>query len=375
MHILIAPNAFKNSLNAANAAEAIQSGLVQSKLKCTTTCFPIGDGGDGTAELIIKKCSGTFETAEVHDPTGRIIEAEYGLIDNGKTAVIEMANASGLRLLKDAVPDVLRATSSGTGELIKQALNKGVNKIIIAMGGSATADGGAGILSALGVRFLNAKGEILNKMPEMLSNLDSIDFSDIDKNVPKCSFTVLCDVDNNLLGENGAAAVFAPQKGASPEDVKVLEKCLAKFAQVTFEETGKDFAKLKYGGTAGGAAAGLFAFLNAELVNGIDHFLQLTNFDEALNKSDIVITGEGSIDEQTLQGKGPFGVAIRAKEKGIKVIGLAGKIPLREQTDLRRYFDVLLAIGNEPADIQTAIKNTKDNLIRTAMQVGNLLAF
>lgn len=375
MHVLIAPNAFKNSLHAADAAEAIQTGLMQSKLKCTTECFPIGDGGDGTAELIIKRCGGTFEIVEVHDATGRMTEAAYGLIDNGTTAVIEMANASGLRLLKDVVPNPIHATSFGTGELIKQALNKGVSKIIIAMGGSATVDGGAGILSALGVRFLNAKGEVLHKMPEMLINLDSINFSDIDKNVPKCSFSILCDVDNNLLGENGSAAAFGPQKGASAEDVQLLEKCLEKFAKITFKQTGKDLTKLKFGGTAGGAAAGLFAFLDAELVNGIDYFLQLTNFKEALDKSDIVITGEGSIDEQTLQGKGPFGVALQARKKGIKVIGLAGKIALKQELDVQQYFDVLLSIGNEPGAIQTAIENTKDNLIRTAKQVGNLLAF
>lgn len=373
MHILIAPNAFKNSLPAAEAAQAIQSGLMQSKLQCTTECFPVGDGGDGTGELIIKRCGGTFETEQVHDPAGRTITTSFGLIDNGTTAVIEMANASGLRLLKDTVPDPLHATSFGTGELIKQALIKGVNKIIIGMGGSATVDGGAGILSALGVRFLNTEGKVLGNLPEMLVDLADIDLADIDKNVHKCFFTILCDADITLSGENGAAAVFGPQKGASAEGVKMLEKCLEKFSAIAFQQTGKDISQLKYGGTAGGAAAGLSAFLNAELVNGIDYFLQLTDFDEALHKSDIVITGEGSIDEQTLKGKGPFGVALRAKKNGKKVIGLAGKVPL-QPSDLQQYFDVLSAIGNEPADIQTAMENTAANLIRTAIAAGNLLA-
>jgi glycerate kinase len=373
MHILIAPNAFKNSLNATDAAEAIKSGLMQSKLKCTAECFPIGDGGDGTAELIIKKCGGTFETAKVHDSAGRSILAPFGLIDNGNSAVIGMADASGLRLLENTSPDPLHATSAGTGELIKHALGKGVNKIIIGLGGSATVDGGTGILSALGVRFLNAEGEVLHNTPDSLDHLDSIDISAIDERANNCSFTVLCDVDNKLLGDTGSAAVFGPQKGASAKDVKILEKCLAKFAAITFRQTGKDLTHLQYGGAAGGAAAGLFAFLNAELVNGIDHFLKLTAFEKALERSDIVITGEGSIDEQTLQGKGPFGVAVRAKEKGLKVIALAGKVPLL-QHGLEQYFDVLLAIGNAPADIQTAIENTANNLIRTAMQAGNLLS-
>jgi glycerate kinase len=373
MHILIAPNAFKNSLQATDAAKAIESGLIQSKLQCTTECFPIGDGGDGTAELIIKRCGGTFETAKVHDPAGRSIHAAFGLIDNGNTAVIEMANASGLRLLKDIVPDPLHATSAGTGELVKKALDKGVNKIILCMGGSATVDGGTGILSALGVRFLNAEGKVLSNLPETLSDLAAIDLSDIDENVHKCSFTILCDTDILLSGENGAAAVFGPQKGAAAEDVKMLEKCLEKFSAITFQHFRKDISQLKYGGTAGGAAAGLSAFLNAELVNGIDYFLQLTDFEKALRKSDIVITAEGSIDEQTLKGKGPFGVALRAKKNGKKVIGLAGKVPL-QLSDLQQYFDVMLAIGNEPADMQTAMKDTAANLIRTAMQAGNFLA-
>lgn len=374
MHILIAPNAFKNSLNAANAAKAIESGLMQSELQCTTECFPIGDGGDGTAELIIKKCGGNIVTATVRDPLGRHINASFGLIDNGETAVIEMADASGLRLLKSDELDPLHATSHGTGELIKLALNKGVSKIIIAMGGSATADAGTGILNALGARFLNAKGEVLSRMPKSLVDLSVIDLSELDERIYKCSFTVLCDVENKLLGAEGSAAVFGPQKGASAEGVKMLEKSIGKFAEITFQQTRKDLAKTKYGGTAGGAAAGLYAFLNAALVKGIDHFLQLTHFDEALNKSDIVITGEGSIDEQTLQGKGPFGVAYRAKEKGIKVIGLAGKVPLHQHQNLKQYFNVLIAIGNEPADIKTALQSTAGNLERTAIQVGNLLA-
>ncbi len=374
MHILIAPNAFKNSLTASEAAEAIRLGLMQSQLSCTTESFPIADGGDGTGELIIQRCGGNFETAQVHDPLGRLVTASFGLIDNQSTAVIEMADASGLRLLKNDKLDPLHATSYGTGELIKRALDKGVSKIIIAMGGSATVDGGTGILNALGIRFMNTKGEVLDRLLETLVDLSSIDLTEIDERIHNCSLTVLCDVDNQLLGNKGAAAVFGPQKGASAEQVTMLENSLEKFAEVVYKQTGKDLAQIKYGGTAGGAAAGLSAFLNAELVNGIDYFLQLTDFDNYLQKSDIVITGEGSIDEQTLQGKGPFGVADRAKKKGKKVIGLAGKIPLKQQMNLQQYFDVLLAIGNEPADIKTAMQSTVTNLVRTSIQIGNLIA-
>jgi len=373
MHILIAPNAFKNSLNASDAAKAIEEGLQQSRLKCTSECFAIGDGGDGTGELLIKKCNGKIVNAEVHDPLGRKITASFGLIDNGKTAIIEMADASGLRLLKHDELNPLQASSYGTGELMKLALDKGVTKIIIAMGGSATVDAGCGILSALGVKFLNKEEQKLLK-PESLIELHTIDVTEIDKRILHCEIVVLCDVDNKLLGDNGAAAVFGPQKGATIEAGKKLEVSLAKLAAVTFQQTKKDISSIKYGGTAGGAAAGLFAFINAKPVNGIEYFLQLINFEQALQRSDIVITGEGCIDKQTLQGKGPFGVALRAKEKGIPVIGIAGKVPLKPDKELQKYFDVLIPIGNEPFDTTTALQLTADNLRRTSMEIGNLLA-
>ena len=373
MHILIAPNAFKNSLSASDAAKAIEEGLQQSRLKCTSECFAIGDGGDGTGELLIKKCNGKIVNAEVHDPLGRKITASFGLIDNGKTAIIEMADASGLRLLKHDELNPLQASSYGTGELMKLALDKGVTKIIIAMGGSATVDAGCGILSALGVKFLNKEEQKLLK-PESLIELHKIDVTEIDKRILHCEIVVLCDVDNKLLGDNGAAAVFGPQKGATIEAVKKLEVSLAKLAAVTFQQTKKDISSIKYGGTAGGAAAGLFAFINAKPVNGIEYFLQLINFEQALQRSDIVITGEGCIDKQTLQGKGPFGVALRAKEKGIPVIGIAGKVPLKPDKELQKYFDVLIPIGNEPFDTTTALQLTADNLRRTSMEIGNLFA-
>jgi glycerate 2-kinase len=373
MHILISPNAFKNSLTANEAAAAISKGLVQSKLDCTCECFPIGDGGDGTAELIIKKCGGEWVTIVVHDPFGREINAAFGLIDDGNTAVIEMADASGMRLLRPEELNPLLATSFGTGELIKAALDHGAQKIIIGMGGSATVDGGVGILKALGIRFLDTGGNELLSLPADLTELVSVDLSVMDTRISTAELTVLCDVDNRLLGQQGAAAIFGPQKGASTEAVKILEAALEKLSAVTYHQTGKDMAAIKYGGTAGGAAAGLYAFLDARLVNGIDHFLQLTGFDTALEKTDLVITGEGSIDEQTLQGKGPFGVACRAKLKHLPVIALAGKVPLIKNKSLEKYFDVLMPINHQPVDLPGALAATENNLIRTAEALGNLL--
>jgi glycerate kinase len=245
----------------------------------------------------------------------------------------------------------LLASSFGTGEQMKFVLENGVKNIIIGMGGSATVDGGCGILAALGVRFLNAEGEDLICLPRDLKYLHSIDASDLEPRLSECVITILCDVDNKLLGQQGAAKIFGPQKGASAETVSELDECLARFAKVALEHTSKDMAAIKYGGTAGGAAAGLYALLNAQLVNGIDYFLDLTQLDLSLERADLVITGEGSIDEQTLQGKGPFGVAKRAKQRGLPVIGIAGKVPLHINEALHEYFDILVPISHEPLNI------------------------
>ncbi len=374
MHILISPNAFKDSLRADEVAHAIQKGLLQSNLVCTCECFPIGDGGDGTATLLVEKCGGNFVNTRVRDALGRKINASYGLIDDGKTAIVEMANATGIRLLQQEELKPLSATSFGTGEQMKAALESGVNKIIIGMGGSATVDGGVGILKALGVRFLDEEGDELLILPEDLVNLTTIDVSGLDERILNCEVVVLCDVENPLLGKEGAAAVFGPQKGASADDIEKLNKSLLNLSKVVLKTTNIDISELKHGGTAGGAAAGLYALLNAQLVNGIDYFLEFTNFSASLEKADLLITGEGSIDEQTLQGKGPFGVAYQAKLKSLPVIALAGNVPLTEKTELTQYFDALIPITHHPMQLSDALPFTEKNLIRTATMIGNILA-
>jgi len=374
MHILIAPNAFKNSLTAQAVAKALQKGLLESTPHCTTECFPIADGGDGTVDLIMHKCNGTWVNVAVNDPLGRPINASYGLIEYGTTAVIEMASASGLRLLKSHELTPMQASSYGTGQMLLNALDKGVDKIILAMGGSATVDGGCGILSALGIQFLDVDGNALQPNPASLVHLATIDTSKLDVRILNTEMVVICDVDNRLLGDKGAATVFGPQKGASPDDVKQLDAILSRFNEITLEQFDKNMAELKYGGAAGGSTAGLHAFLNAQLVNGIDYFLKLTDFETSLQKADVVITGEGSIDEQTLQGKGPFGVAKLAKAHNIPVIGVAGKIPEQESAQLGEYFNKLININPEHVDLQTALKNTEQNLIRTGQEIGNFWA-
>ena len=371
MHILIAPNAFKNRLDASQVALAIEEGLKQSNLQCTAELFPIADGGDGTGSLIVEKCKGTRVQVQVHDPLGRMIGSSFGLIDKGKTAVIEMADASGLRLLRKEELNPMITSSYGTGELIKAALDKGANKIIIAMGGSATVDGGCGILSALGIKFLDKAGQQLKPAPQELIRMASVDDSGVDKKIGGCEIVILCDVNNKILGPDGAAAVFGPQKGATGEQVPLLEQFLENFAKISKQQTGRDMTVIKHGGAAGGATAGFYTWLNAKLVNGIEYFLQLTNFDEALNRSNLVITGEGSLDSQTLQGKGPYGVAVKAKEKGIKVIGLAGKI--ERSKELQAYFNELICVNEEPLDMTEAIKHTRENLTRVAKELGKML--
>jgi glycerate 2-kinase len=392
MHMLIAPNAFKNSLSATEAAQAIQRGLESPRSSLahpldpildlpasshppsahpplTTECFPIGDGGDGTGDLLIERLGGQRITAQARDPFGQKLSTYWGLADNGRTAIIEMANASGLRLLDSHELDPLKASSNGTGDLILAALDRQVERIILGMGGSATVDGGTGILQALGVKFLNGDGQALNNLPAGLTDLAAIDTSNMDPRLAGINLTILCDVANPLTGPQGAAAVFGPQKGASQQDVQHLDTCLQQLARIIHSQTGRTVSTLPRAGTAGGAAAGLYGVLEARLVSGIDYFLEITGFEEALDRCDWVITGEGSIDEQTLQGKAPHGVAIRAKKKGRPVIALAGKVPLREIPELKEYFDVLLPISHAPVDLVTALRNTASDLQRTAAQL------
>jgi glycerate 2-kinase len=357
MNILIAPNAFKNALTADAAATAILQGLRQSRLKFAGECFPVGDGGDGTGELLIKRLGAEIIEATARDPFGRERQTSFGLVTATNTAIIEMASASGIRLLKREELDPLRATSAGTGDLIRAALDKNARHIILGMGGSATVDGGAGILTALGTRILDT----------------SIDTTGLDPRLAATEITILCDVSNPLLGPQGAAAVFGPQKGATPQAVQQLEATLRQLAAAVYTTIGKDITAIRSGGTAGGAAAGLYGVLDARLVNGIDYFLQITGFEEALQHTDLVITGEGSIDEQTLQGKAPFGVAVAAKKRGIPVIGLGGRLP-QSATALDDYFDALLPINHQLLRPPEALRQTAANLTATARSLGNVMA-
>jgi glycerate kinase len=374
MRILIAPNAFKHALPADEVAGAIRDGLLQSALSHESILFPIGDGGDGTGKLLTTHLNGEWLHAVVHDPIGRKIQASFGWVRKSSIAVIEMAEASGLRLMKKNELDPMRSNSYGTGELISAALNLKATKIFLCVGGTATIDGACGILRALGVRFLDERNETLEDLPKELSRLNSLDLSRLDNQIHNCSIQILCDVDNPMLGDNGAAKTFGPQKGADEKSIAVLESSLSKLNDVIRLTTGKEIGYVTRGGAAGGVAATLKGILGAQLVSGIDHFLTITQFEQVLENVDLVVTGEGSIDEQTLQGKGPMGVAMLAKKKRIRVVGMAGQIPTNNLELFKSYFDLIVPITDPSAELIEAIKNTRENLIKAARKIGNMIA-
>lgn len=373
MHILIAPNAFKGSLGALEAAEAIKRGFLKSKLQAECSTFPIADGGDGTMEILINKLGGQMISVSVEDPLQRPMETKYGWQAESKTAIIEMANASGIKWLGNNELNPWKTSSFGTGQLIRHALERGAKTIILGLGGSATVDGGTGILQALGLRLLNKKGENIRKGAQGLAELDQLDMQHIHPSLNSCKIVVACDVENPLLGENGAARVFGPQKGATPKMVEALEKHLGRFRELVQEKLHKDIGPLKHGGAAGGISAALWAFFNAELVSGIEFLLKATGFVEALQEADLLVTAEGRIDGQTFGGKGPMGAALLARRHHVPVIMLAGQVPDQINSKGLSLTDAIFSISPGPGPLEEAIQNTEKDLERTAFQIGNLL--
>jgi glycerate kinase len=364
MKILIAPNAFKNSLSAEDAADAIKRGFVESGLPHKCIVFPVGDGGDGTGKLLGKCFHAEEILVPVMDPLQREIHARWWYDRNNNRAVIEMADASGIRLLTAKERNPMRATSYGTGQLIVDALSRKCRHIILCIGGSATVDGGAALLQALGARYQTSEGMVSEAIaPREISRLVTADFTAVRERFEGCRFDILCDVRNPLLGDFGAVRTFGPQKGASEAELSELEMMMEKWCELLRVCAGRDVGNVIHGGAAGGVSAALNAVVGARLVNGIGYFLDATSFDAAVRDCDVVITGEGRIDDQTMEGKGPFGVALAAKKHGKKVVGLAGSAP-EPSGEMRRYFDAIIQITPEGTDLDVAIVSTRDNLIR-----------
>jgi len=370
MRILIAPNAFKNSLSASSAASAIEAGLLSSGLECVCEKFPVADGGDGTVSLLVEHFRGTREWTMVQDPLGRLVKASIGWIESNETAVIEMADASGLRLIPRQEYDPLHSSSFGTGQLIRLAIEKGAKKILLGIGGTATVDGGMGALVALGLNIYGAQHEEEGYTPSNYKNWRSIDASHLQRH---SHLVILCDVKNYLLGEHGAAKIFAPQKGANADDIILLERALSRVRELVLDSTGRDMGNIERGGAAGGIAAAFSALINAELVNGIDYYLDKTNFDTSLARADLVITGEGKIDDQTMEGKAPFGVAIRAKQKNISVIGMGGQLGSPLSENLKDYFTRLITVNGPGESLAESMLHTEENLRQASEQLGRWL--
>ncbi|MEM6281875.1 MAG: glycerate kinase [Chloroflexota bacterium] len=372
MKIIVAPGAFKNSLRATDAADAITHGLARSGLDAEIVQLPIADGGNGTLDVMLAASSdGERHTVMVRDPIGRPVRANYGLMDSGRTAVIEMALASGLELISGAELNPMRTSTYGTGELLKHALDAGATRFIVGLGGSATVDGGSGALMALGARYFDANDRpIVQRGGSILNKVARIDMSNVDSRWPDCEILVAVDVDNPPYGERGAAAVFGPQKGATEDDIPKLEAGLKQFFVALTEATTVDVTTLEGGGAAGALSAGLYAGLGAELVSGSDLILKHVGFDAHLVGADLVITGEGRMDEQTVGGKGPFGVALRARQRGIPTVALVGGLAVDDGVLHDAGIDVVLPIVDKPMPLEIALLDAQPLLERAALRLG-----
>lgn len=337
--ILVAPDSFKGSLSARDAADAMERGVKNILPDSVVIKHPISDGGEGLVDILTPALNGTFVTTEVSGPfPGQRAKARWGLSGDQSTGIIEMAEAAGLTLAPPGKRDPKIATTYGVGELIRAALDAGVTSLIVGIGGSATNDGGAGMAEALGVRFMNESGQPLGRGGAALAALDRIDVSDKDPRVDQIEIIVASDVQNTLCGELGASAVYGPQKGASPHDVKALDAALFRYGEVLQSALGIDVLSIPGGGAAGGLGAGLVAFCGAQLRRGIDVVFHVTNFDDHLLSADLVITGEGKIDEQVRFGKALAGVIERAQRAGVPVAAVVGSVDGNRESFVNRQF-------------------------------------
>ena len=375
MKILIAPGAFKRSLSASAAALAIQRGLKRSGIDAELYLLPIADGGNGTLDAFLAN-AGERVALTVSDPLGRSVKSAYGLLnaDGGQTAVIEMALASGMELLRPDEYDPLRASTFGTGQLLQAALEAGARRFIVGVGGSATVDGGAGCLQALGMKLFDESGaEIPHGIGGgQLSDIRTIDASALDSRWRECEVIIASDVENPTLGEQGAAAIFGPQKGASPDDVRVLETNLRHFFTLVRDQIGVDVLNVRGGGAAGALSAGLMAFIDGRIESGIDLLLAHNRFDDRLRDADLIVTGEGQIDEQTVQGKGPIGVARRGREYGVPTVAIVGGLNADDALLHEAGISAVLPIVTGPMTLDEAIARADELVERAALRLGYL---
>lgn len=369
MKIIIAPNAFKDSLSAIDAAEAMAEGVLAAVPEANIELVPVADGGDGLTEIVLKALDGQQVKANVTDPLGRPIEAQFCYLPDRKTAIIEMAEASGLRLLKSTERNPMLTTTLGTGQMILAALDLGAKRILIGLGGSATNDGGLGMAVALGVAFLDNNSKIIDPIGKNLSLISNVDLSNMDARVAQTTFEAICDVRNPLFGKDGAAYVYGPQKGANTEQVEKLDAGLRNLADILRKSVNMDVSKLESAGAAGGSGMGLHVFFGAKLRPGVDIVLDLVNLDGALENADLVLTGEGQIDWQTAFGKAPAGVAQAAKRHNIPCLALAGSIGKNVEELHKVGITAVFSICQGPVPLEQALKHAHQNLAKTTQQV------
>jgi glycerate kinase len=356
MKIVIASDSYKGCCSSLEIALAIETGIRRVYPDAEIVRIAVADGGEGTVDALVNGQNGIFRTIAVKGPVEETVDARYGII-NGTTAIIEMAAASGLTLIPPEKRNPFFTTTYGTGQLIKDALDCGCKKIIVGIGGSATNDGGMGMAKALGVRFLDRHNRAIGNGAINLDTIKTIDMSGLDNRILKCQIIGLCDVANPLTGENGASFIYAHQKGANDDDLPVLDKKLLHLADCIEKQLGIEIKSIPGGGAAGGLAAGLIAFCNGSLQKGIDTILTLADFDKTLRNADLVITGEGALDGQSINGKVPVGVANAAAKCGIPVIALTGTIGDNADKVYTAGISSVMSIINAPMSLDNAIQN------------------
>lgn len=373
MKIVVAPDSFKGSVTALQAANAIERGLLRVFPHAIIEKIPMADGGEGTVQSLVDATGGEIKTVQVLDPLGYKIDAKFGILADGQTAVVEMATASGLPLVPTEKRNPLKTSTYGTGQLIHAALDSGCRRLIIGIGGSATNDGGAGMAEALGVKFFNEDGMPIERGGGGLAKLTSIDMTDLHPAIADTETVVACDVNNPLTGLNGASHVYGPQKGATPEMIKTLDANLKHFDGILAKTCGQSYNDIPGAGAAGGLGAGLMAFLNAELKLGVDIVIDTVNLKERMKGASLVITGEGQIDYQTAFGKTPVGVAKVAKAENIPVIAIAGGIGEGAEKVYDAGIDAMVGIVQTPMSLDDAFEEAQRLITNTAEQAARLL--
>ena len=373
MRVVVAPDSYKGSVSAVGVAAALERGVLRVFPQAEVRKIPIADGGEGTVEALVTATGGQMKQERVRGPLGEVVDACWGILGDGKTAVIEMAAASGLPLVPPDRRDPRITTTYGTGELIRTALDAGLRRIIIGIGGSATNDGGTGMAQALGAKFLAADGTELPPGGGALAQLKTIDLSGLDSRLTKTEITVACDVDNPLCGQRGAAAVFGPQKGATPAMVAELDAALGHFAGCARAATGRNVADLAGAGAAGGLGAGLLFFTPAKLRPGVEIVLEAVKFAEVVKDAAFVITGEGRTDFQTAYGKAPVGVAKVAKQFDVPVFCISGGLGDGADDVLAQGIDAVMSICSRPLSLDECMRDGATLIEEAAARLCRIL--